>query len=531
VTGSQTQPRHSRLTALQAIQAALTGRQSVDSLCRTVHRELGQVLDATGLVVALYDELSQMVEVVYQMEGDQELPGGSFPLGEGFISEVIRTRQPRFIRHWSAEGPRVQVQYATGTPGLPESTITVPLMVGERIAGVVSLQSHAVAAYDEDDLLLVQAVAAHIAPTLELRQHGGVDEATRRVSELEAILSSMHDALLILDRAGRIVSLNPPARAIFGPIGAGIVLGQRLDHEQWGNWPLGAQAVAKALGPVLEALLQGEAQRDLEVEITGDGRRVLSFSSAAFRDPAGNLAGGVVVFRDVTTQRDVARLKDELLSMASHDLRTPAAVVKIQAQLAKRELRGEERDTTKLVGRVDTIVEQTERLNTMLNMLMDLSRIEAGRLDLVREPMDLVKSVRRVAHVVQMLTNRHTFDVEAPPVLEGAWDAGRLEQVLQNLLTNAVKYSPEGGRIVVRVVAEATEAIVAVSDPGIGIEPAELPRLTERFYRVSGTRKLEGSGLGLHICQAIVSAHGGRIWAASAGPGQGSTFTIALPYR
>jgi signal transduction histidine kinase len=341
----------------------------------------------------------------------------------------------------------------------------------------------------------------------------------------------MHDALLILDRAGRIVSLNPPARAIFGPMGAGVVLGQRLDREQWGNWPLGAQAVAKALGPVLEALMHGEAQRTLEVEITGDGRRVLSFSSAAFRDPAGNLAGGVVVFRDVTTERDVARLKDELLSMASHDLRTPAAVVKLQAQLAKRELQADELDTSKLVDRVDMILDQTNRFNNMLNLLMDLSRIEAGRLELIHEPMDLVESVRRVVLAVQMLTSRHTIEVDAPRTLEGAWDAARLEQVLQNLLTNAVKYSPDGGRIMVRLVADASEATVSVSDQGVGIEPDELPRLTERFYRVSGTRKLEGSGLGLYICQAIVSGHGGRLSAASDGLGKGSTFTMTLPYR
>src|SRR5437899_7102448 len=119
-------------------------------------RRVGRVIDTTGFILGLYDDCSQMVEIVSQIEAGVELPGGSFPLGDGFLSEVIRTRQPRHIRHWTVEGPRVQVQYATDTPGLPESTVTVPLLVGHRAIGVLSIQSYTRWAYDEDDLLLVQ---------------------------------------------------------------------------------------------------------------------------------------------------------------------------------------------------------------------------------------------------------------------------------------------------------------------------------------------------------------------------------------
>jgi two-component system sensor histidine kinase VicK len=110
------------------------------------------------------------------------------------------------------------------------------------------------------------------------------------------------------------------------------------------------------------------------------------------------------------------------------------------------------------------------------------------------------------------------------------WDAARLDQVIQNLLTNAVKYSPEGGTIVLHLEAEAKGAIVSVSDQGLGIPREDLPRLFERFYRVEGTRTLEGSGLGLYICHGIVAAHGGRLWADSPGLGKGCTFTFSLPY-
>ncbi|HET6315731.1 MAG TPA: ATP-binding protein, partial [Chloroflexota bacterium] len=166
----------------------------------------------------------------------------------------------------------------------------------------------------------------------------------------------------------------------------------------------------------------------------------------------------------------------------------------------------------------------------MLNLLLDLSRVEAGRLDLVREPVDLVNIVQRVVSTVQSLTTKHTITAEAPRSLIGVWDGARLYQVLQNLLTNAVKYSPDGGTISVSVGGDTTAATVSVRDPGLGIPPEDLPHLFERFYRVSGTRKLEGSGLGLYISHGIIAGHGGRLWAESAGPRNGSVFTFSLPY-
>jgi signal transduction histidine kinase len=526
---AQTNRRQARLEVLRDVQQALARPTELEQLFRVLHAELGRVMDTTGFILGLYHESSQMVEVVAQIEAGTELPGGSFPLSHGFLSEVIRTRQPRHIRHWSVEGPRVQVQYATDTPGLPESTVTVPLLVGDRAIGVLSIQSYERWAYDEDDLLLVQALAALVAPSIEALQRGQTVKAVRRVSKLEAVLSSMAEGLLVLDGAGRIESLNPPARAIFGPMGGGIILGQPLDHEQWGQWPLGAKTVAEALTPVLDALRRGEGARSLEVELNSQGRRVLSFSSAPLSDSSGEHAGGVVVFRDVTTERDVARLKDDLLSIASHDLRTPATVLKLQGQLMRRELEHDGAPSARIAERLQMMMDQTDRLTKMLNMLLDLSRVEAGRLDLSPEPIDLVDAIKRVVVSVAGLSSEHLIEIQSPPSIEGVWDAARLQQVLQNLLTNAIKYAPGGGTILVSVETDDREVTVSVQDHGLGIVPEELPQLFERFYRVARTRGLEGSGLGLYVCQGIISAHGGRIWAHSDGPGHGSTFSFTLP--
>ena len=144
-------------------------------------------------------------------------------------------------------------------------------------------------------------------------------------------------------------------------------------------------------------------------------------------------------------------------------------------------------------------------------------------------PTDLRQIVDRVVQGVQSTTERHQLFVEGPEQIEGVWDEPLLAEVIENLLINAVKYSPRGGPIAVRLAADDDRVEVRVSDRGLGLSQAALRHVFERYYRARRTRQLEGSGLGLYICQGIVSAHGGRIWATSGGPGQGSTFCFALP--
>ena len=149
-------------------------------------------------------------------------------------------------------------------------------------------------------------------------------------------------------------------------------------------------------------------------------------------------------------------------------------------------------------------------------------------LDLNLERTNLVDLVRRMASSVQALSTNHCITVRAPAPVFGLWDPARLEQVIQNLLTNSIKYSPKGGSVRVDVTSDGSEATLSVTDKGLGIAAEELPQLFHRFYRVARTRGLEGSGLGLYVCRAIIAAHGGRIWATSNGPGRGSTFAFAL---
>jgi PAS domain S-box-containing protein len=532
-TASEAASLRDHLRALRGLSGALARATDVVELFRAIQREIVGALGGETFFLALFDEASQMVEVVRQFDSGVELDGGLFPIGSGLTSQVILTRQSQLIRRWSLEGPPVQVQYASNTPGLPESAIIAPLLFGEQVLGVISASSYQPDAFDDDDLLALEVIAGQVAIAIaNLRHSDRLDsQLQRRVSESEAIFANMADALLVVDADGRIVRLNHAARKLLCVESTSIVFGQPLDREQWGQWPLGAQEVAETLAPMIDVLRRGQAPTTIEVELRGQGRRFLSFSGTALFDPYGVPTGGILVVRDITGPHEVERMKDEMLLIASHDLRLPVTVIKTQAQLLQRDIRRDLASLDTLDAGLVTIVGQADRLAGLLSLLFDLSQIEAGRLEIKPAPMDLRLLASTSIASIQVTTTRHHLMLRAPPEVTGCWDERRLQQVVGNLLTNAVKYSPNGGRITLSIRAGMRSVTVRLRDHGMGLGADEALHVFERFYRAEGMRQLEGTGLGLYIAQGIVTAHGGRIWAESVGPGHGSAFCFTLPRR
>ncbi|RKG79579.1 PAS domain S-box protein [Corallococcus exercitus] len=245
----------------------------------------------------------------------------------------------------------------------------------------------------------------------------------------------------------------------------------------------------------------------------------------------------ISVARDITERqraetalRLASEAKDAFLAAASHELRTPLAAAKGHAHLALLKLGGQ---TEAGPGKsLQIINRQIDRMAKLVEDLLDISRLQAGRLSLELEPFDLSQLVLETRDRMAVLSQTHELKVEVPEHLEGTWDRGRLDQVLTNLLSNAIRYSPEGGQVLVRLVAEGDSGVhLSVKDQGVGI-PTEKQRIIfERFGRAHGS-KYGGLGLGLTISQGIVEQHGGRIWAESTGTvGQGSTFNVWLPRR
>lgn len=229
----------------------------------------------------------------------------------------------------------------------------------------------------------------------------------------------------------------------------------------------------------------------------------------------------------VRAREEATRLKEDFLSAAAHDLKTPLTTVVAQAQFLERKATRDPSAPSDLPG-LQRIVREAQRLSALVTDLLDAARMEQGRLVADREPMDLGTLVSSVA--TRQRQGAHRVDVDVRGVVVGSYDGRRIEQLLENLIENASKYSPEATPVNVNVWQEDGEARIAVHDQGIGIPAADLPRIFERFSRASNVddRKFHGMGLGLYICRGIVEEHGGRIWVESE-IGKGSTFHVALP--
>lgn len=235
----------------------------------------------------------------------------------------------------------------------------------------------------------------------------------------------------------------------------------------------------------------------------------------------------VSVFTDIAEQKELEQRKDDFISMASHELKTPLTVLTIYTQLLRERFKAEDRQD--VVLQLSKINDQINNLSRLVVDLLDVSRMQADKLELVQESVDIDELVREVIESLQPTTT-HQLLIEGEVHRTITGDRNRLMQVLMNVLTNAIKYSPRADSVVTRVTHTDNALTVSVQDFGIGIARSHQPRLFERFYRVSGEKgqTYPGLGLGLYIAYEIIQRHGGKMWVESV-EGQGSTFSFSLP--
>lgn len=267
-------------------------------------------------------------------------------------------------------------------------------------------------------------------------------------------------------------------------------------------------------------------QQECRIQRQADGAYRWHLSRAVpERSDSGQIVSWLGTYTDIEESKQAVFARDEFLSIASHELRTPLTALKLRLQsvLHSRDL------SEKTERRVDSAVRQTERLERLIDNLLDVSRITTGHLELDPESFDLAEMAQDVAERFreQAAGGGVPLSFEAPAPVPGRWDRLRLEQVLTNLLANALKYG-EGKPIFVSVSADSRSAVVTVVDQGIGIAPQDLSRIFHQFERVLGHRTFGGLGMGLYIARQIAQAHGGRIEVDSA-QGKGSKFRVVLP--
>lgn len=336
----------------------------------------------------------------------------------------------------------------------------------------------------------------------------------------DAVIESMEEGLLILDGQGRVVTANSAMKNAF-----------RINDDVKGRTVMEALRVHQVQDIVQRTLDAGRVSgAEIELAVLGGVTRYFQVNSARVPNDAGGAQGAVLVFHDITRLKQLEETRREFVANVSHELRTPLSIIKGYAET----LNTMPVDTA-TTQKFATIMERhADRLTALVEDLLTISGLESGQMRMNVLPVALHKLVQRV--VDELAEKAAARDVgvmnDVPDSLAAPADSGRLQQVLTNLIDNALKYGREHGQVIIEASAANDEVTVSVSDDGPGIPAEARERVFERFFRVDKARSREqgGTGLGLSIVKHIVQAHGGRVWVDRSAAG-GAKFCLTLPLK
>ncbi len=356
---------------------------------------------------------------------------------------------------------------------------------------------------------------------------------------LEAIISYSADGILIVDNTCNILGFNPSFARLTGWT-VEELRGQNCYEALGFKTRLGKGECGLACPVKLGTYVNlPEAERRSEVVLTTkDGeKRDVELTYSVILSAHRAILGGIIGARDITARKEAEELQSTFLSVISHELQTPIAIIKGYAGLFADEKT--ELQDAQVREKMNIIKEESDRLSKLVENLLYASRLQAGGIELERAPVDLSGLIKRVVQKMKGVSKQHPLKVSLPDDLPAVLaDYDKIQQVLVNLIENAIKYTPKGGPIVIEAEPTSTEVIVSVTDQGIGVPESERQRIFDRFSRLDSryVRERKGAGLGLYICKAIIEAHGGRIWVepvavAGDAPGSmsGSRFKFSLP--
>ena len=403
------------------------------------------------------------------------------------------------------------------------SAIVVPIPVGSETVGAIGFVRSDGPAYTDDDVGLAEELARRAGLAIENARLFRTAEAARREAEARAesaqTLEFVGDGVFLLDLGGAVRLWNPAAEEMTG-LPAESVVG-RAAADAIPGWAELAPRV-----PIVDAEAGAAAARPQTLPLDVGARELwLSISGVGFEH------GTVFAFRDVTEERAVEKLKSDFVSTISHELRTPlAAIYGAALTLRRHDMPPDQPERLELLS---VIASESERLARIVNDILWTSRIESGGLQVTVEACDGAELATAVVRSAELqLPSTLSLRLEVPDALPRVLaDADKVRQVLSNLVENAIKYSPDGGVIRVRIEQLGDRVRFVVSDQGLGIPQQEQERIFEKFYRLDPnlTRGVGGTGLGLYICRELVARMGGTIRVEASAEGRGSTFVVELP--
>jgi signal transduction histidine kinase len=522
---------------LHSIALAASGEDDLGRILLAALDRLRNLIAFTGGSIALVEGDELVLRAAAGPFADVAL-GQRLPRGRGRSWRIIETAEPFYSPDLAAEGLR---SLSSNGDQVVRSYLAVPLIWRGNPFGVLQVDSLEANAFRRADIALLQRVATLLSGPIELARRYAAEVQLRHdldetKGRLEAILAHAPMGILFFDRDDCLAYANPVVYETVQLLPSDeLLLGRSWDElahllaqRRWAGDP----------DDLLTLINDTRQLRDgifvVDLPLRSPDQMLLRIAAPVFE--GGELSGHVILLIDVTNERHALTeaeraiaLRDRFISIASHELRTPLTSIKGVAQLLLRLSDANLLTEDALARQLATIDGQADRLRRLIEELLDVSRIQAGRLELRREAADLAALVRNTVETLPE-ESRERVHVTAEPSVPGHWDTLRIEQVIMNLLDNALKYSPADSHVQVRVATSGATAVLAVSDRGIGIPQEEQQGLLQPFARASNAalRNDSGLGLGLYITRQIIERHGGTLDIAST-EGQGSTFTVRLP--
>ena len=503
---------------LLEISRALTQELDLDKLLGRILYISAEMLAGQGGLIALRTEKGG-----WKVATSLGIPASLRIHLEPLLAEIPDNEDPARI-----ELPEVNrlLQNLTRTVGLGLFTgVGLPLITREKVIGVIFIFRNYVGIFSSNDRALLQDFANQAAIAVDNAQL--YQQVSQENQRMDALLDSAADGILIISPSHIITRSNPafarmleePLENITGKSHEDVIVLSchedtlTLEQAEAGGWPLTPNATL---------YVEGDLQRASGIPLP------IGITYAPLVSHEGNLLNIIATVRDITRFREAEEIKSTFISIISHELKTPVALIKGYVGTLRREDAEWDREIVK--DSLEVIEEEADRLTGLIENLLDASRLQAGGLSINSSDVAVDAIAERIAKRFQTQSSIHQVSVDFPenfPIVTG--DETRLEQVLSNLVSNGIKYSPQGGEIRISGQVRPAQVIICVSDPGPGVAPEDIPHIFDRFYRSSNAKRTtKGAGLGLYLARAVIEAHGGRIW-VDPRPGNGARICFSIP--
>lgn len=403
--------------------------------------------------------------------------------------------------------------------------VGLPLIARQKVVGVIFVFRSYAGTFSANDRALLQSFADQAAIAVQnARLYSQINSEKQR---MDALLDSAADGMLILEPNHVVERCNPAFARMLGMKVSDVRGKKHEDVIRWAGRATDAtleraESDGWPLTPNATLYVEGDLERPNSIPLP------VGITYAPLISPNGTLLNIIATVRDITRFREAEEIKSTFISVISHELKTPVALIKGYVGTLRREDAAWDRSVVQ--DSLAVIEEEADRLTELIENLLDASRLQAGALKINLCDVSLDAMSKRMAERFSTQTDKHKIVVDFPPDFPVVLaDEDRLEQVFSNLISNAIKYSSQGGEIRIGGQVRSDQVIVCVSDQGPGIAPEDVPHVFDRFYRSSNAKRTtKGAGLGLFLARAVIEAHGGHIW-VDPRPGDGARICFSLP--